>query len=406
MRVSTAQFYMQSALQMGSKSSELNEQVGYLSSGKSVLTAKDDAIQYGTLAGYNNDLASIEIYQRNIIQAESQNNVQEIVYSDIEDLLNNIQEQLIKANNGAMTDEDLGAIAMETQSTLDQILDLANSQDENGNYIFSGYQTSQQPFSQSTDGSVSYNGDSGVRELQIAKNISIETNQSGDAVFMNIPNDIGDFIPTYPSTTPNESGMALASATVSDRSAYNTSATPHDYTFDFDATTADLTITNSAGTTTTFAVADYEGGQKITFDGIDVTLSGNPLPGESFTMGEQEEVSIFDTLNQAIAWMDQGSDNANTAQSQADYNAIFEQLGSTMSHITSRRVDSGIRLQVLDSQESRHLDTELSLATNISAIEDLDFTKAITDFEQMQLALQASQQAFSSVQGLSLFNYI
>jgi flagellar hook-associated protein 3 FlgL len=63
-------------------------------------------------------------------------------------------------------------------------------------------------------------------------------------------------------------------------------------------------------------------------------------------------------------------------------------------------------MQVLETQESRHLDTELSLASGKSNIEDLDFAKAISEFEQAKLALQASQQAFSKVQGLSLLNYI
>ena len=39
MRVSTAQFYLQSAQQMSSKTSDINEQMAYLSSGKRVLTA-------------------------------------------------------------------------------------------------------------------------------------------------------------------------------------------------------------------------------------------------------------------------------------------------------------------------------------------------------------------------------
>ena len=61
---------------------------------------------------------------------------------------------------------------------------------------------------------------------------------------------------------------------------------------------------------------------------------------------------------------------------------------------------------MLENQESRHLDSEVNIASGKSSIEDLDFAKAITDFEQAQIALQASQQAFSKVQGLSLFNYI
>ena len=89
-----------------------------------------------------------------------------------------------------------------------------------------------------------------------------------------------------------------------------------------------------------------------------------------------------------------------------DYNAILKELDASTAHMTSRRVDSGIRLQLLESQSSRHLDAELNLASGKAAIEDLDFAQAIAQFEQSKIALQASQQAFSKVQGLSLFNYI
>jgi len=408
MRVSTAQFYLQSAQQMSAKSSDVNEQMAYLSSGKRVLTAKDDAVSFGTLAGYKEDLANIEKYKRNISQAESHNSLQEIVFADTENILNDVKEKILQANNGAMSDEDLQTIAKQVRNSLDRLLDVANSQNENGDYIFSGFQTELQPFSQQVDGSVSYSGDQGVKELQIAKNIKIPTNQTGDAAFMKVNNAIGDFVASYP-TAPapvNTSGIAVESANVTDRNTYNGITIPHNYTFTFGPGAAELDVVDNGGTSI-YNTTTYVAGQNIPLPtGIDVTLSGNPLPGESITISEQEEVSIFETLNDAIAWMEQGSSSTNYEQHQVDYNTILDQLNVATSHMTSRRVDSGIRLQVLDSQENRHLDSELSLASGRANIEDLDFAKAIAQFEQSQLALQASQQAFSKVQGLSLFNYI
>ena len=412
MRVSTAQFYLQSSQQMSSKTSDVNEQMAYLTSGKRVLTAKDDAVSYGTLAGYKDDLANIEKYKRNITQAESHNSLQDVAFSNAEDILNNVKEQMLQANNGAMSSEDLLAIAKQTRNNLDQLLDLANSQNANGDYIFSGYQTEQQPFSQQVDGSVSYSGDSGVRELQIANNIKIPTNQTGDAAFMKVDNAMGDFSASYPpsatNVNANVSGVAVESANIVDRGAYNTSTGPH--TFTTDPVTNNLTVTDGGGLPV-FPVlpalpAPYVAGQTISFDGIDVTLSGNPLPGESFTINEKADISIFETINDAITWLEQGSDSADTEQHQVDYNTLLDQLNGTTSHITSRRVDAGVRLQVLENQESRHLDAELSITTGKANIEDLDFAKAISEFEQSKIALQASQQAFSKVQGLSLFNYI
>jgi flagellar hook-associated protein 3 FlgL len=80
MRVSTAQFYLQSGLQMSNQNAEVTEQMSHLSSGKRILTAKDDAVSYGTLIGYNESLANIEKYQRNITQAQNHNNLQEVVF--------------------------------------------------------------------------------------------------------------------------------------------------------------------------------------------------------------------------------------------------------------------------------------------------------------------------------------
>jgi flagellar hook-associated protein 3 FlgL len=104
--------------------------------------------------------------------------------------------------------------------------------------------------------------------------------------------------------------------------------------------------------------------------------------------------------------MEQGVVSTDTEQHQVNYNSILDQLSTATSHMTSRQVDAGVRLQVLENQESRHLDSELSITTGKAKIEDLDFAKAISQFEQSKIALQASQQAFSKVQGLTLFNYI
>jgi flagellar hook-associated protein 3 FlgL len=412
MRVSTAQFYLQSSQQMSSKSADVNERMAYLTSGKRVLTAKDDAVSFGTLSGYKNDLANIEKYKRNIDRAESHNNLQEVVFADAELILDSIKQDMLLANNGRMSSEDLQTLANQVRNSFDQLLDIGNTQNENGDYIFSGFQTELQPFSQQTDGTVAYSGDTGVNEIQVAKNIKIPTNQTGDAAFLNVANAIGDFSVSYP-TTPaaNTSGIAVESATVTDRNAYNLGVGP--YTFATDPVTNYLTVTDSTLPipAVVFPVlpavpAVYVAGQTISFDGVDVTLSGNPLPGESFVISEQEEISIFETVNNAIAWMEQGPVSVNQEQHQVDYNTMLTQINSAMSHITSRRVDSGVRLQVLDSQKNRHLDTELAISSNKGKIEDLDFAKAISEFEQAKVALQASQQAFSKVQGLTLFNYI
>jgi len=401
MRVSTAQFYFQNSLQMSQKQTTLNDQSEYLSSGKRVLTAKDDAISYSTLTGYKDDLANIEKYQRNITQAENRNSLQEVTFSGATNILNELKDLMLQANNGAYDSTDLKSISQQASNSLQQMLDLANSKDETGNYIFSGFQVETEPFAIQPDNTVSYQGDNGTRELQIAKNILVETNFTGDEAFEKVANKIGDFSATY---NTNTSGVFVNSAVVSDRSNYDTATNPPDYNFNFTSAT-DLTVTDANGVTV-FSTTSYTAGQTISFNGVDVQLSGNPLPGDNFDLTPQENISIFETIKQAIDWLDAGTNSPSREKHQVEYNAILSQLGNSLDHISSQRAESGIRLQLIDRQKNNHLDTELYLNSSRSTIEDLDFAKAISEFEQSKMALQAAQQTFSQVQKLTLFNYI
>ncbi len=401
MRVSTAQFYFQNSLQMSDTQSTLNDQSEYLSSGKRVLTAKDDAVTYSTLIGYKDDLASIEKYQRNITQAENRNTLQEVTFSGATNILNELKDLMLNANNGVYDDADLESISQQASNSLQQMLDIANSKDETGGYIFSGFQVETEPFALQPDNTVIYQGDNGTRELQIAKNIMVDTNFTGDDAFEKVANKIGDFSANY---NTNTSGVFVNSAIVSDRSNYNTTTNPPDYNFNFTSST-DLTVTDANGATV-FSTTSYSAGQTISFNGIDVQLSGNPLPGDNFDLTPQENISIFETIKQAIDWLDVGATPVSKEKHQVEYNAILSQLNNSLDHISSQRAESGIRLQLIDRQKNNHLDTELYLNSSRSTIEDLDFAKAISEFEQSKMALQTAQQTFSQVQQLTLFNYI
>jgi flagellar hook-associated protein 3 FlgL len=400
MRVSTAQFYIQSGLKMSNQQSSVNEQVNHISSGKRVVTAKDDAVAYGTLAGYKNDLANLDKYQRNITQAENHNSLIDNTLANAEGIINELKNLMLQANNGAYTADDLATMGQQASQNLQQILGIANTQDQSGSYVFAGYQIDDAPFALQADNSVNYRGDNGVRELQIAKNVTIATNLSGEQVFEKVPNAIGDFSAIYNS---NSSGIAVERAVVADASSYNSAENPADFIFEF-STATDLTITDSGGNVTN--IAGYAPGQTIAFNGIEVKLSGKPLPGDSFSLTPEQNVGVFDTIKSAIDWINTKANGEEDLQVQVDFNQILNQLGDAINHLTSSRAESGINLQVIDRQKSNHLDTEVYLESGRSSIEDLDFAKAISSFEQSKIALQAAQQTFTQVQSLSLFNYM
>lgn len=402
MRVSTAQFYFQNGLQMSNKQSVVNDQSSYLSTGKRVLTAKDDAVSYGALSGYKESLASIERYQRNLNQAESRNGLQDTLLNGSTNILNEARDLMLQANSGVRSDEDLSSIAQQLQQGLNEMLDIANSKDETGTYIFAGYKVEDKPFSIQPDNTVNYHGDNGVRELQISKNIMVPINQAGNKVFQEVENALGDFSATYQTNT---SGASLASANITDRDAYNAAANnPQDYNFTF--SDPDLLTVTDASNNVVYPATAYTPGQKVAFEGIEVQLNGNPLPGDNFTLTPESNIGLFDTLKNAIDWLKTGSSGVNSAEGQVRFNTTLNQLNKVLDHITYHRAEAGINLQQVERQKNLHLDTELYLQQGRSRIEDLDFAAAISGFEQSKVALQAAQQTFSQIQGMSLFNYI
>jgi len=405
MRVSTAQFYFQNSQQLTNKQSSVNDQSNYLSSGKRVLTAKDDAVSYGTLAGYKDELANIEKYQRNITQAGNRNSLQETSFSSAQTLVLELKQALIRANNGTLAESDLQALSAQTKNSQSQLLNIANSKDETGGYIFSGYQTETQPFSLQSDNKVLYRGDSGVRELQIAKNVAVKTNQPGDLAFENVPNALGDFSPVYNTST---SALSISLAKIAEPKNYDVTpgaGYPPPYNISFSSPT-NLTITDADGDAF-FTTNTYVPGQVISLaNGIELQISGNPLPGDSIDLVPQENISIFETFKAVIDWMESGASVTNEAQRQIDYNDILKQVDNALNHMISRRTEAGVRMQLIENQENNHLDAELYLEQGRSNVEDLDFAKAVTTFEQSKVALQAAQQMFVQVKDLNLFNYI
>ncbi|MBU2869980.1 flagellar hook-associated protein FlgL [Colwellia sp. E2M01] len=400
MRVSTSQFYYQSAQQLSKQQVSVSQQGEYISAGKRVLTAKDDAVAYGTLSGLKNDLANIEQYQRNITQSINRNSLQDVSFTSAEDIMQQLKQTFIQANNGAYNDDDLDALENLAQSSLEQLLDIANTKDETGGYIFAGYQVGTTPFVMQEDNSVSYHGDNGVRELQIAKNIMVDTNQAGDTAFMNVNNEQGDFSVEYNST----SGIALNKAIISDPSAYDTVNFPPEYNFNFTSET-DLNVTDALGNSV-FSTTTYAPGQTIAFNGVEVQLSGNPLPGDDFNLTPQKEISLFDTVKGIVDWIAVGSSPADSAQHQVEYQELLGQLDQALNHMTKGQVESGLRLSLLENQQSNHLDSTLALTQGTTDIEALDYAKAASDFEQSKVSLQAAQQTFVQIKSLSLFNYL
>lgn len=82
-----------------------------------------------------------------------------------------------------------------------------------------------------------------------------------------------------------------------------------------------------------------------------------------------------------------------------DLDAIMDTVVNAQSRI-------GSRLNAIDSQRGVNDAAVLQFETTRSSLEGLDYAQAVSDLNLQMTGLQAAQQSYVRVQGLSLFNYL
>lgn len=417
MRLSTSQFYQNNLNHITNKSGQANQQLDRLSSNVRVQTAADDPVAANGILNYKQELNNIARYQNNINLGENRLRREESILTTAENLSQQAKELMLKANNGAYTAQEKAALSSELNSRIDELLDLANSRDEFGDYIFAGFQSDAEPFVRQANGKVNYQGDSGQRELAISDNVKVTLNHDGNLVFGQVPNPKGDLTASYNlQGGVREQGLMVEQAVIND--ATNVAAAqPYTLTFSDNAGVVEVLVSDRDGNALLdsngdpMAAQPYQPGQAINAGGISITLTGEAKAGDDITLkadsanaGEAKStVGVFDALSRAQSWLE---GDGNTASQQSEFADILSELDAIGSHFTRVRADTGIRLQRLDSQKETHADMALTVDKVRSGMEDLDYAQAIGELNQTMVALQASQSVFGKLQGMSLFNYI
>lgn len=191
MRVSTMQMFRQGLNSILDQQTQLVRTQNQLSTGKRIVHPSDDPIGSAQLIGLSESLRITEQYQRNGQMARFRLEQEDAVLGSVVDNLQRARELAVQGLNDSNSAEDRSAIALEVRQILGEVLRLANRKDGNGQYLFSGFQVHTEPFFDNGAGTFSYAGDTGQRELQIGSGRRMADGDSGQAVFLEIPNTSG-----------------------------------------------------------------------------------------------------------------------------------------------------------------------------------------------------------------------
>lgn len=402
MRLSTQAYYTNSTRAMLEQQSALSKIQNQMATGKRVNSPADDPIAAVHILELERSQIESEQYGKNGALARSRLNLEEQSLADAGTALQRARELVLKASNTAtMTDSDRNSVAIELRGLLEQMQDIANTKDSNGEYLFSGFSTLTQPFAGAASGNVVYAGDQGARLLQIGPTQRVADSHSGFDVFIDIPQGNGRFDTAV--NPANTGSGAISVGSVTNAAPW----VPDNYTLTF-TSAGNWQITDTATPTpNVVASGAYTSGAAINFNGAQIAITGTPAAGDTFSIDQSRNEDVFTTLSGIVDALAQPAGNATAyAKLSSSLNGSLQQLDQASDHLLGVRAQVGSRLSQLDNAEASLEDRNIEVASLLSDLRDLDYASALTRMNQQLMGLQAAQMSYSKISQLSLFNYL
>jgi|TARA_A200000159_G_scaffold109771_2_gene102722 flagellar hook-associated protein 3 FlgL len=407
MRITTNQIYDQNVRSIMNNQTELSKTQEQLASGKRIIAPSDDPVGAAKVLRLTEEVDELTQFQRNNDLVTGSLEQQEAVLTNITNSINRARTLVVQSGNGILADPDKRAIGAELEQIKLEVLDLMNTQDADGNYLYAGYQSGNQAFSfnpASTGNAVSFAGDAGVSFIQLSNSSKIQSTSNGYDVFENV-------LSRFKFSVTGSAVGNLESATVKEQGTFDTffdknfdpvNAANNNYRVNFLAGGQAELVNQGTG-----AVVDTVGftsGQPFTIKGMQfeaIAVAGNSI---DFSLDTPEKKSMAQAIHEIQEiLLDSTIDNGALQESIAD---ALVGLDNGLERISLERASIGSRLNIAESSYETNLDMEIAAKAARSSIQDVDYAEASTKFAQQETALNAALATFPKITNLSLFNFI
>lgn len=398
MRISTRQIYTQGVEAFQQQQVKLARLQQQISTGVRLGKPSDDPAAASKILEMQQSISVNLQYQENINLAEPRLGLQDSILASYDNLLIRVRELAIQGNNAPLDQVSRDAIAAEIDERLNELISLANTTDANGDYLFAGYQNSSAPFTSTLTGSVShvsFNGDDGVRSIQIDEGRQIEVDIPGQRIFMQVASSQAL---RESAAIANTGSGVMAPASVVD----STQFVAGDYEIRFTAPGI-YDVFDVAGGVNLVTGASYSDSQDINFQGIRTSITGVPAAGDVFTISSGQFEDVFAIVSNLSATLRSGAVDAvraaNIAQSLGDLDNAFN------NSLDARTIIGG-RLNALQSQREENEAQVLGTRSSLGKLRDTDLAEAISQLSLEQTTLDAAQAVFARITSSSLFNFL
>ncbi len=196
-QISTTLKFDRAIQQMGVTQDRLSKTQLQLSTTKQVLKPSDAPDKSAEISRLKSAVDRQNSYIDTMKQVQDKLSQQESALDAATDIMARLKELTVQAANDTYQAKDRKSIAIEVNELRDQLLSLSNTQDVNGNYIFSGSRVGKLAFAANEQGRVVYQGDQTVVPAGIGDQSMVDTNRSGTHPFDKIvrTDDTGQPVP-------------------------------------------------------------------------------------------------------------------------------------------------------------------------------------------------------------------
>ena len=427
MKVSTKLFNQQQLKNFSSLNEEIQKTQNKISTGKNILLASDDPTGSVQLSGLQVILGRINQYNKNIESSNERLTLMDKNLENLNTIMVRAQELIIQASSDVLGPSDRESLALEIDEMKQEILSIANAQDSNGSFLFSGYKTSTLPFVKDNNGLVNYFGDRGVSSLSISESNVMQTTLDGGSLFQNVIDDNQTSFSLFELLEDLSASIRTAAAGVNgvksiaeaELSIYNQN--PGEWSFDLTGSDGtenikveivgdnpteivdkiNLFVVNTGVTASlksdgkTIILSDSKNGpleiKNLSVFGVD---RAEKTPKSFIEVSTKDAIGNFLAKNQILY-----DDNQRPAKQ-------LDKIVNAQSHISNNRGIVGARVNSLQRQSELLIERQNAVEKDVSDLNDADLSNLVTNLQSMMTSMQASQQAFVKVSQLNLFDYI
>ncbi|MEO6986079.1 MAG: flagellar hook-associated protein FlgL [Paralcaligenes sp.] len=408
MRISSSQFFQTGLNSINNQQADLMHVYQQISSGRRMVTPADDPLAASQAINVAQSQSINARFAANRQVATNNLGTEDNVLATVTTQMQAINASLVQAGNGTLSDVDRSTLADTLSTAKASLLTMANSTNDNGQYLFSGSQGTQAPFVADSAGVVTASAVSGQRLVQVDATSQMPTSDLGSDIFARATPGTQGYLTAGAST--NSGTGQIGTPTVTDPLGSNVGKT---FTISFSGLPLQYTVDmkDSAGLPAgVVGPLPYQAGS-TSLDmtgGVHVQFSGQPVAGDTFTVepAASGNLNVFDTLDSVIAALKKPSNGNATANANLG-NALstaMQKIGINYDNMLTVRASVGTRLNQIDALNSNGTSRDLGYTTQLSQLESVDYYSASTELQLRQSALDAASLAFKKIQGNSLFN--